>query len=89
MYFGLSLEMEVEFYEMVGVFDGVSKMIMWFWKFGYCIVEFLEDILFGKKGIVICGYEFYYFVFEMIELICMKLMKKWDGKIVKEWYGGY
>lgn len=50
MYLGSSLEMEAESYEMVGVFDGVSKMTTRLRKFGYCIAEPLEDTLLGKKG---------------------------------------
>lgn len=50
MYLGSSLEMEAESYEMVGVFDGVSKMTTGLRKFGYCIAEPLEDTLLGKKG---------------------------------------
>ncbi|MCI2496503.1 cobyrinate a,c-diamide synthase, partial [Listeria monocytogenes] len=64
MYLGSSLEMEAESYEMVGVFDGVSKMTTRLRKFGYCIAEPLEDTLLGKKGTAIRGHEFHHSVFE-------------------------
>ncbi|EAK8410099.1 cobyrinate a,c-diamide synthase [Listeria monocytogenes] len=89
MYLGSSLEMEAESYEMVGVFDGVSKMTTRLRKFGYCIAEPLEDTLLGKKGTAIRGHEFHHSVFETAEPTRMKLTKKRDGEIVKEWYGGY
>lgn len=89
MYLGSSLEMEAESYEMVGVFDGVSKMTTRLRKFGYCIAEPLEDTLLGKKGTAIRGHEFHHSVFETTEPTRMKLTKKRDGKIVKEWHGGY
>ncbi|EPP2125071.1 cobyrinate a,c-diamide synthase [Listeria monocytogenes] len=89
MYLGSSLEMEAESYEMVGVFDGVSKMTTRLRKFGYCIAEPLEDTLLGKKGTAIRGHEFHHSVFETNEPTRMKLTKKRDGEIVKEWYGGY
>lgn len=50
MYLGSSLEMEAESYEMVGVFDGVSKMTTRLRKFGYCIAEPLETHYSAKKG---------------------------------------
>ncbi|EAD1186862.1 cobyrinate a,c-diamide synthase [Listeria monocytogenes] len=89
MYLGSSLEMEAESYEMVGVFDGASKMTTRLRKFGYCIAEPLEDTLLGKKGTTIRGHEFHHSVFETAEPTRMKLTKKRDGEIVKEWYGGY
>ncbi|MDH5848508.1 cobyrinate a,c-diamide synthase [Listeria monocytogenes] len=89
MYLGSSLEMEAESYEMVGVFDGVSKMTTGLRKFGYCIAEPLEDTLLGKKGTAIRGHEFHHSVFETNEPTRMKLTKKRDGEIVKEWHGGY
>ncbi|EAF2103715.1 cobyrinate a,c-diamide synthase [Listeria monocytogenes] len=89
MYLGSSLEMEAESYEMVGVFDGVSKMTTRLRKFGYCIAEPLEDTLLGKKGTAIRGHEFHHSVFETNEPTRMKLTKKRDGEIVKEWHGGY
>ncbi|MBC2262193.1 cobyrinate a,c-diamide synthase [Listeria sp. FSL L7-0091] len=89
MYLGSSLEVEDESYEMVGVFDGVSKMTARLRKFGYCIAEPLEDTLLGKKGTAIRGHEFHHSVFETTEKACMKLSKKRDGEIVKEWRGGY
>ncbi|EHP2891416.1 TPA: cobyrinate a,c-diamide synthase [Listeria monocytogenes] len=89
MYLGSSLEMEAESYEMVGVFDGVSKMTTRLRKFGYCIAEPLEDTLLGKKGTAIRGHEFHHSVFETNEPTRMKLTKKRDGEIVKEWRGGY
>ncbi|MBF2491094.1 cobyrinate a,c-diamide synthase [Listeria welshimeri] len=89
MYLGSSLEMEDECYEMVGVFAGVSKMTTRLRKFGYCIAEPLADTLIGEKGTAIRGHEFHHSVFETTEKPCMKLLKKRDGEIVKEWYGGY
>ncbi|EGA6437086.1 cobyrinate a,c-diamide synthase [Listeria monocytogenes] len=89
MYLGSSLEMEAESYEMVGVFDGVSKMTTRLRKFGYCIAEPLEDTLLGKKGTAIRGHEFHHSVFETNEPTRTKLTKKRDGEIVKEWHGGY
>ncbi|ENI8450373.1 cobyrinate a,c-diamide synthase [Listeria monocytogenes] len=89
MYLGSSLEMEAESYEMVGVFDGISKMTTRLRKFGYCTAEPLEDTLLGKKGTAIRGHEFHHSVVETTEPTRMKLTKKRDGEIVKEWYGGY
>ncbi|EAD9124531.1 cobyrinate a,c-diamide synthase [Listeria monocytogenes] len=89
MYLGSSLEMEAESYEMVGIFDGVSKMTTRLRKFGYCIAEPLEDTLLGKKGTAIRGHEFHHSVFETNEPTRMKLTKKRDGEIVKEWHGCY
>lgn len=89
MYLGSSLEMEGKEYEMVGVFNGISKMTTRLRKFGYCIAEPLEETLIGQKGMPIRGHEFHHSVFETTETACMKLSKKRDGEIVKEWRGGY
>ncbi|MCD2253186.1 cobyrinate a,c-diamide synthase [Listeria marthii] len=89
MYLGSALEMDDTQYEMVGVFSGISKMTTRLRKFGYCTATPSTHTLIGKKGSAIRGHEFHHSVFETTETPCMKLSKKRDGKIVKEWNGGY
>lgn len=89
MYLGSALEMDDTQYDMVGVFSGISKMTTRLRKFGYCTAEPLKDTLIGKKGTAIRGHEFHHSVFETTKTPCLKLSKKRDGEIVKEWQGGY
>ena len=43
MYLGKNLEIEDQFFEMVGVFDGTSVMTNGLKRFGYCFATTNED----------------------------------------------
>lgn len=74
---------------MVGIFSGISKMIFFLKRFGYCIGVVKENIFLFKKGEFIKGYEFYYLIFESDEKCVYLMRKERDGNIVEEWDGGY
>lgn len=58
-------------------------------KFGYCYGEIERDTLIGKKGTVVVGHEFHHSVFNSQEPTVLKMTKKRDGEVIKEWAGGY
>ncbi|WP_271001107.1 cobyrinate a,c-diamide synthase [Listeria seeligeri] len=89
MYLGTSLEVNGMLYDMVGVFEGVSKMTERLRKFGYCVATPTHDTLLGKTGTTIRGHEFHHSIFETTEKTCLNLSKMRDGAVIKEWCGGY
>ncbi|MBC1731578.1 cobyrinate a,c-diamide synthase [Listeria seeligeri] len=89
MYLGTSLEVNGTLYDMVGVFEGVSKMTERLRKFGYCFATPAHDTLLGKTGTTIRGHEFHHSIFETTEKTCLNLSKMRDGAVIKEWCGGY
>lgn len=89
MYLGSSFKSGNEFYPMVGIFEGVSEMSSGLRKFGYCYGEIERETLIGKKGTVVVGHEFHHSVFNSQEPTVLKMTKKRDGEVIKEWAGGY
>ncbi|AIS59580.1 Cobyrinic acid A,C-diamide synthase [Listeria ivanovii subsp. londoniensis] len=89
MYLGTSLEVNGRLYDMVGIFEGLSKMTERLRKFGYCFATPAYDTLLGKTGTTIRGHEFHHSIFETTEKTCLNLSKMRDGAVIKEWCGGY
>lgn len=89
MYLGKSLVSEAKHYEMVGVFDGVSRMTKGLKRFGYCTALLQRDSVLGRAGTKIRGHEFHHSVFETEEETIFQIEKqKYDGS-VDSWSGGY
>ncbi|CEK39835.1 cobyrinate a,c-diamide synthase [Paraclostridium sordellii] len=76
-------------YEMVGIFEGISKMTKSLKRFGYCDGIAKVDTVFSNKGDIIKGHEFHHSEFNSNEECSYKMVKKRGNKIVDEWYGGY
>lgn len=89
MYLGSSLETDSGVYDMVGIFDGISRMTPRLKSFGYCQARTKEKSLFGPAGSVIRGHEFHHSVFETEEPTVLSLEKERDGRVVASWTGGY
>lgn len=89
MYLGSSFKKDEQLYPMVGIFDGISEMTAGLRKFGYCYGEIKEDTLIGKKGTTVVGHEFHHSIFNTKETTVLKMTKKRDGEVVKNWTGGY
>ena len=90
MYLGEKLlDLDGNEYEMVGIFEGISKMTKSLKRFGYCDGIAKVDTVFSNKGDVIKGHEFHHSEFNSNEECSYKMVKKRGNKIVDEWYGGY
>ncbi|MFR6019182.1 MAG: cobyrinate a,c-diamide synthase [Paraclostridium sordellii] len=90
MYLGEKLlDLDGNEYEMVGIFEGISKMTKSLKRFGYCDGIAKVDTVFSNKGDIIKGHEFHHSEFNSNEECCYKMVKKRGNKIVDEWYGGY
>lgn len=90
MYLGEKLlDLDGNEYEMVGVFEGISKMTKSLKRFGYCDGIAKVDTVFSNKGDIIKGHEFHHSEFNSNEECSYKMVKKRGNKIVDEWYGGY
>lgn len=89
MYLGRTLETANGCYDMVGIFDGVSRMTPRLRHFGYCQAKTKLDSLFGPKGSLIRGHEFHHSVFETDEEPVLAMEKVRDSQIVAQWAGGY
>lgn len=89
MYLGSSLVSEEGSYEMVGVFEGLSRMSKGLKRFGYCTAVIEKDSVLGGAGTEIRGHEFHHSVFETEEETVYRIeKKKYDGS-VDRWTGGY
>ena len=62
-------------YEMVGIFEGTSKMTASLKRFGYCYGEAKEDTVLARKSQIIKGHEFHHSIFESNEP-CAYIMRK-------------
>lgn len=90
MYLGEKLlDLDGNEYEMVGIFEGISKMTKSLKRFGYCDGIAKVDTVFSNKGDIIKGHEFHHSEFNSNEECSYKVVKKRGNKIVDEWYGGY
>ncbi|MDU2689035.1 cobyrinate a,c-diamide synthase [Paeniclostridium sordellii] len=90
MYLGEKLlNLDGNEYEMVGIFEGISKMTKSLKRFGYCDGIAKADTVFSNKGDIIKGHEFHHSEFNSNEECSYKMVKKRGNKIVDEWYGGY
>lgn len=89
MYLGRALETSEGTYDMVGIFDGVSRMTSRLKRFGYCQAETQVDSLFGPKGSLVRGHEFHHSIFETDEEPVLAMEKARDGQVVAQWTGGY
>ncbi|CEQ23057.1 cobyrinate a,c-diamide synthase [Paraclostridium sordellii] len=90
MYLGEKLlDLDGNEYEMVGIFEGISKMTKSLKRFGYCDGIAKADTVFSNKGDIIKGHEFHHSEFNSNEECSYKMVKKRGNKIVDEWYGGY
>ncbi|MFR4164256.1 MAG: cobyrinate a,c-diamide synthase [Paraclostridium sordellii] len=90
MYLGEKLlDLDGNEYEMVGIFEGISKMTKSLKRFGYCDGIAKVDTVFSNKGDIIKGHEFHHSEFNSNEECSYKMVKKRGNKIVDEWYGGY
>lgn len=90
MYLGSKLEdQNKEIFDMVGIFNGCSKMTSSLKRFGYCLGEATEDTILSQKGEIIKGHEFHHSVFESNEKCAYHMKKIKDDKVIDEWEGGY
>lgn len=92
MYLGKELETDEGTYEMVGVFNGKSKMTPRLKKFGYCIAHLNVDTVLAPAGERIVGHEFHHSVFtpyDEDQKPVMTLQKERDQEVVDTWSGGY
>ena len=94
MYLGKVLERGKDKYQMVGIFEGESKMTPRLKKFGYCVAYPQVNCLLGNEGQEIVGHEFHHSTFTILdqnsELKPVLLMKKVrDEQVVDTWQGGY
>lgn len=76
-------------YEMVGIFEGTSKMTASLKRFGYCYGEAKEDTVLARKSQIIKGHEFHHSIFESNEPCAYIMRKERAGKVIDEWEGGY
>lgn len=90
MYLGSKLEdNNKNMFDMVGIFNGCSKMTSSLKRFGYCLGEATEDTILSKKGEIIKGHEFHHSIFESNEKCAYHMKKIKDDKVIDEWEGGY
>ncbi|MEG0844109.1 MAG: cobyrinate a,c-diamide synthase [Romboutsia sp.] len=90
MYLGSKLlDQEDNEYNMVGIFEGISKMTSSLKRFGYCYGVAKKDTILSKEGEIIKGHEFHHSVFESEEGCAYSMKKDRDGKIIDQWDGGY
>ncbi|MEG1311113.1 MAG: cobyrinate a,c-diamide synthase [Romboutsia sp.] len=90
MYLGNKLvDQQDKEYDMVGIFEGTSKMTASLRRFGYCFGTAKKDTILCRKGNVIKGHEFHHSIFETNENCAYIMRKERDRKIVDEWEGGY
>lgn len=90
MYLGENmLDKDNKKYNMVGIFNGTSKMTSSLKRFGYCFGEAKEDTILAKRNQIIKGHEFHHSIFESNEPCAYIMRKERAGKIIDEWEGGY
>ena len=69
-------------YEMVGIFEGTSKMTASLKRFGYCYGEAKEDTVLARKSQIIKGHEFHHSIFESNEPCAYIMRKERAGKVI-------
>lgn len=76
-------------YEMLGLLKGKSIMTKRLKRFGYSqgIAKF--DTVISKKGQLVRGHEFHHSDFETDETAAYEIEKNRDGKVLKQWEGGF
>ena len=90
MYLGEKLQdKENNIYDMVGIFQGCSKMTSSLKRFGYCLGEAKVDTILAKKDQIIKGHEFHHSIFDSNEECAYHMKKVKNNKVVDEWEGGY
>lgn len=90
MYLGDSLiDQQNNKYNMVGIFNGTSKMTSSLKKFGYCYGQAKQNTVLSKNDEIIKGHEFHHSIFETNEPCAYTMIKTRDGEVVDEWDGGY
>lgn len=90
MYLGSNLkDLDDVSYDMVGIFEGTSKMTSSLKRFGYCYGIAKIDTVLSNKGEVIKGHEFHHSTFESSEDCAYTMVKERDSKKLSEWDGGY
>jgi cobyrinic acid a,c-diamide synthase len=94
MYLGKDLINEDgSIHEMVGIFNGSSRMTKRLRKFGYCQAVPDQDCFIGTQGSKIFGHEFHHSTFEANAPDSLKTiltMEKYrDGQLASSWTGGY
>jgi cobyrinic acid a,c-diamide synthase len=80
-----------EFYEMVGVYSGLSEMTGKLQRFGYVDIEVENENVMAQKGFKIRAHEFHYSKTELKDGIksCFKVKKSRRGEISSSWNCGY
>ncbi|SHK32141.1 cobyrinate a,c-diamide synthase [Tepidibacter formicigenes] len=90
MYLGEKLiDNENNEYEMVGILKGKSIMTKSLKRFGYSKGIAIVDTVISKKGEIVLGHEFHHSEFISDEKCAYNIVKEREGKIIKEWMGGY
>lgn len=90
MYLGEKLiDKSLKEYNMVGIFNGVSKMTHSLKRFGYCYGVAKEDTILSKKDEIIKGHEFHHSVFETEEECAYTMKKERNKTVIDQWDGGY
>ena len=90
MYLGERLvDLEGSSFEMVGIFEGESRMTKGLKRFGYCYGEATEDTILSRKGTVLRGHEFHHSEFFSSEKAVYRMKKNKTDDEDKAWLGGY
>ena len=90
MYLGeLLMDHDENTYEMVGVFEGVSRMTKSLKRFGYCYGTAKEETHLSKAGEALRGHEFHHSEFESKEQGIYIMQKTAKAREEDKWLGGY
>ncbi|WP_054741905.1 cobyrinate a,c-diamide synthase [Cellulosilyticum ruminicola] len=90
MYLGEGLiDHDENYYEMVGIFEGVSRMTKSLKRFGYCYGTAQEETILSKVGDTLRGHEFHHSEFESKEKGVYIMQKGAKAKEEDKWSGGY
>lgn len=82
-------DLEGQAYEMVGWFDGHSKMTSRLQHFGYASLTLDKDCVYGPKGSSIKVHEFHRSKSQINGEMAFELKKIRSGQVKKAWQGGY
>lgn len=90
MYLGKALvDHEENSYEMVGIFEGISRMTKSLKRFGYCYGYAKEETILSKEGETLRGHEFHHSEFESKQQGVYVMQKHAKSKEEDKWLGGY
>lgn len=90
MYLGENLvDLDGNRFEMVGVFEGESRMTTGLKRFGYCYGEAMEDTILSEAGTVLRGHEFHHSEFYTSEKAAYCMKKNESDTPDQTWLGGY